>query len=323
MQTFSNRVTHSKFFRTVDLYANKRVLVIGNSASGHDITTLLVQSHKPKLPVYQSRRSRSRWDRHEPNKGVEWKPVISKYDASTGDIIFADGTHLSDIDTVIYCTGYKPSYPFWNEATNDGPLYDYQADHLLDNYQHTFSRRFPRTLGFIGLPRVLTFRSFEYQAIALARYFAGRAHYSDNDNNNTANQSKQQQQQPLLASPAEQARWQADRTDLVRREKRKFHDIPWDNGETMEWFRFLFDVAGLPVLEGWGRCPPVLGKQTRWSIEHVRKYPIPGDDDKDDDEDPNEVAPRGELDHRDDDDAAGWVVLETDDEILKDSLHFI
>ena len=256
MSRFPDQVHHSKSFRTADLYNNKRVLVIGNSASGHDITTILVKSGKVRLPVYQSRRSKSRFDGKEPPAGIDWKPVIQEYSSNTKEIIFEDNTRLADIDAIIYCTGYNPSFPFWNEQANCGPLYDYTSGHLLNNFQHTFSRTFPRTLGFVGLPRVLTFRGFEYQAVALARLFSGRNAVS-------------------LLPPSEQEKWEKERVELVRREKRKFHDIPWDDGETMDWFRFLFNLSGLPVLEGWGRYPPTLGEKTRWAIEHVRKYPEP------------------------------------------------
>jgi len=289
MSRFPNRVSHSKSYRTADLYSNKRVLVIGNSASGHDITTQLVKSGKPKLPVYQSRRSRSRWDGAGAPAGIEWKPVIQEYNPSTNEIIFADNTRLADIDAVIYCTGYNASFPFWNTRANGGPIYDYAENRLRGFYQHTFSHTFPHTLGIVGLPRVLTFRSFEYQAVALARLFAGR---------NAA----------PLPPLSEQEEWEKERAALVRRQKRKFHDIPWDNGETMDWFRVLFGMSGLPVLEGLGRCPPVLGEKTRWAIEHVRKYPEhPGEKDG--------IEVVGEEE-------GGWVVVESPQQ-GRDSLHFI
>jgi hypothetical protein len=268
------------------LYTNKRVLIIGNSASGHDITTELVKSGKPKLPVYQSRRTPGRWDGSHAPKGVDWKPVITKYDPKHDVLHFDDGTSITGIDAVIYCTGYKPSFPFWNEKTNGGPIYDYREGRILHNYQHTFSGLYPRTLGFVGLPRVLTFRSFEYQAVALSRLFAGRA-------------------TKPLPPQSEQEMWENDRAELVKRENRKFHDVPWDNNETMDWFRYLFEFAGLPVLEGEGRCPPVLGMETRWAIEHVKKYPDPHKED-------------GEADVREGD----WVFV-GDMRKERDSLHFI
>ena len=255
MAKFPGRVEHSKVYRTPRLYANKRVLVIGNSASGHDVASQLLESKLPTSPIYVSRRSRSRWDGNKPPLGVVWKPVISEYRLD-GRIVFADGTSLNDIDKIIYCTGYKPSYPFWNAKANGRPLYDYDNDRIVENYQHTFMHDFP-TLGLIGFPRVLTFRSFEYQAIALARLWSGRA-------------------ADFLPPVSEQRAWLHCRASLVRKEGRKFHQIEWDYGETMEWFRYLFELAGLPALEGFGRCPPVLGPQTRWAIEHIKKYPEPG-----------------------------------------------
>lgn len=245
--------------------------------------------------MYQSRRSRSRWDGDKPPEGVEWKPVIKEYRPS-GDIVFDDGSILSSIDAVIYCTGYHASFPFWNTRANGGPIFDYTQNRLIGSYQHTFLREYP-TLGIIGIPRVLTFRSFEYQAIALARLFAGR----------TA--------RPL--PPREvQERWEKERWELVSRERRKFHDIPWDNGETMEWLRELFELAGLPRLEGSGRCPPILNRETRWAIEHVRKYPEPGHE-----KDANLKHALGLLQGSKEVEDDSWVLLGS--EAVKDSLHFI
>jgi hypothetical protein len=286
IRLFPGRVVHSKSYRNAAPFRDKRVLVIGNSASGHDITTALVQS--ARLPVYQSRRSRSRWDGDTPPPGIEWKPVVEKY-LRTGEVVFEDDSILSDIDVVIYCTGYKASFPFWNVQANDGkPIWDYAEDHLAGSYWHTFFRDFP-TLGIIGVPRVLTFRSFEYQAIALARLFAGRHAVP-------------------LPPKEEQERWERERWGRMSREGRKFHDIPWDNGETLDWLRGLFDLAGLPRLEGRGRYPPVLGDETRWAIEHVKKYPEPGSGNQN----------QSQNQSQDDED---WTMVSR--EAGLDSLHFI
>jgi hypothetical protein len=237
--------------------------------------THLNQSKLTKSPIYVSRRSASRWDGKEPPAGIMWKPVVSEY-KSDGTAVFTDGSTLT-VDKIIYCTGYKPSYPFWDTTTNGRPLYDYKADMLLNNYQHTFIDDFP-TLGFVGLPRVLTFRSFEYQAIALARLWSCRNAWS-------------------LPPMAERQKWRQKRMQICVQQRRKFHQIDWETGETMGWFRTLFEMAGLPLLEGQGRHPPVLDRDTRWAIEHVRKYPEPGKD--------------GEE---------GWEVVERSE---KDLLHFI
>src|SRR4051794_32792266 len=115
MSLFPGRVVHSKIYRTPVLYKNKKVLTIGNSASGHDLTNDLVL--EANLPVYQSHRSASRWDGNKPPPGIAWKPVIKEFMPS-GRILFEDDTYLDDIDTIIYCTGYKASFPFWNVKNN-------------------------------------------------------------------------------------------------------------------------------------------------------------------------------------------------------------
>lgn len=256
------------------------MLVIGNSASGHDIAAELTST--VQLPVYQSRRSPSRWDGDSPPPGIEWRPIIQEYVPSTGRIIFSDGTYLDDIDTVIYCTGYQVSFPFWNPANNDGrELWDPRERKLVKSYWHTFFRDLP-TLAIIGLPRTLTFRSFEYQAIALSRLWSGRNRAS-------------------LPPLSEQEAWESERLAKQKSEGKKFHDIPWDDGETFEWLEGLFHIAGLGTLSGDGRIPPVLGKDLVWAIEHLRKYPEPvkGKEEEDDDD---------------------WVVVERKQ---KDSLAFI
>lgn len=258
-------------------------MVIGNSASGHDISTLLAP--KVKAPLWQSRRSQSRWDDPKPPEGIAWKPVITRFDPETGTIFFADNTQLrhDELDYMIYCTGYKSSFPWWNSAKNGGDLWDYRGNRLIGNYLHTFFPAHP-TLGIIGMPRTLTFRSFEYQAVALARILAGR-------NRNP------------LPSRREMLLWEQERIETCQREHKAFHDVPWENGETLNYFRALFDIAGLPTLEGGGRFPPVLDEETRWAVEHIRKYPEADD------------AAAESVD-----DSDGWVVVRRS---RRDLLHFI
>lgn len=244
---------HSKYYRSPVPYTSEKVLVVGNSASGHDVTAELVAT--ANNPVYQSRRSMSRWDGEEPPSGISWKSVISEY-CLDGRIVFDDGTYLDDIDKVIYCTGYKASFPFWNEKVNGRPMWDYERNRIINGYWHTFFQDFSN-LAIVGLPRVLTFRSFEYQAIALARLYSRR--------NVTP-----------LPSVEEMKRWEYETELNHKKDNRKFHDVEWTTGETKEWLQRFFDISGLGTLTGEGRIPPVLGKEIIWAIEHLRKYPEPG-----------------------------------------------
>ena len=288
METFPKKIIHSKVYRSPEVWRNKKVLVIGNSASGHDITQDLLKT--AKLPVLQSRRSRSRWEGSTPPEGVAWKPVIAEFEA-TGRIIFEDGTSLEahEVDTVIYSTGYRPSYPFWNSKTNGQKIWDYEKNKLHNSYLHTFFHDFP-TLAIVGIPRVLTFRSFEYQAIAVARLWSKR---NDRD----------------LPSIEEQKRWEKVREG----ERRKnFHDIEWETGETLGWLEELYKIAGLGDLQGAGRNPPQMGEDVRWAIEHVRKYPEPDRETSEWIVDDRRLCTENE-----------WVVVESVPEKRKDLLHFI
>ncbi|KAI8712415.1 hypothetical protein NCS52_01339600 [Fusarium sp. LHS14.1] len=285
MEKFPGRVVHSKFYRSPHLYTNKKVLIIGNSTSGHDITVDLLQA--VHLPVYQSRRSKSRWDGDEAPQGVEWKPIIKEYRLD-GTIVFEDDTTLSDIDQIIYCTGYRPSYPWWNSKVNGRPLFDYKANKLIKTYWHTFFQDFSN-LALVGLPRVLTFRSFEYQAVALARLFSGRNAIP-------------------LPPLEEQQKWEKDREEKVKSERRKFHEIGWERGETQEWLNGFFQIAGIGRFTGEGRIPPALTKELVWAIEHLKKYPEPGKSGK------KKEVEAGELG------VDEWVLVE---EPVKDLLAFI
>ncbi|KAK8015224.1 hypothetical protein PG990_008520 [Apiospora arundinis] len=256
IEKYPGRVVHSKYYRSPSVYRSKKVLIIGNSASGYDVTNQVATvAH---LPVYQSRRTKNSWDGDTPPDGIAWKPVITEYRADDGRIVFADGTslHYDDVDTVIYCTGYRPSFPFWNASTNGRDLYNYEDGKLVGNYWHTFFHDHA-SLAIVGHPHTFTFRSFEYQAIAIARLWAGRA-------------------ATPLPSAEEQRRWEEDRLQAVRRNGTKFHDVLWENGEVLAYLQGLFDIAGLGTLRGKGRVPPVLSDEVMWALEHLKKYPVPG-----------------------------------------------
>lgn len=285
MEKFPGRVVHSKFYRSPWIYANKKILVIGNSASGHDIAVDLLQA--VQLPLHQSRRSRGRLDGDGPPPGIKWETVIKEYRLD-GTIAFEDGSELKDVDHIIYCTGYLPSYPFWNSKVNGRALFDYNKKKLINNYWHTFFYDIPN-LAIIGMPRVLTFRSFEYQAIAIARLFSGR--------NNIP-----------LPPTEEQQKWERTREKTRQQEGKKFHEIEWETGETFRWLDGFFQIAGLGTLSGDGRIPPALSKDIVWAIENIRKYPDP------------EKGKHGDEDHKSGSKQDEWVFV---DKTTKDLMSFI
>ncbi|KAF4443306.1 Thiol-specific monooxygenase [Fusarium austroafricanum] len=252
MERYPSRVMHSKNYRNPLPFKDKQVLIVGNALSGRDIAEDLLRI--AQLPVYVSRRHKSRWEGSEPDEGIQWKPVIKEYLASTGQILFEDGSSLDTTDRIIYCTGYKPSFPFWNAEANGKELYDYDKAKLNGSFLHTFFRDHP-TLGIIGFGQTLAFRSYEYQAIALARVFARRNAVP-------------------LASPAKQEEWEKSWEEYTKREGYDFHTVPFEDGELFRWYSNLSNIAGLSFC-GKGRVPPAFTEEAKWQLENIRRFDEP------------------------------------------------
>jgi Flavin-binding monooxygenase-like len=166
IETFpQHRVTHVKYFRHPSKYRDKKVLLVGNGPSGADLANQLLRYART---IRRSVRS-------EPNTLAVTNPKVQDIAAikrfSSDSIELVDGTHLTDIDIVIFCTGYLYTLPmFPKEAgfiTSDG-LY---VHHL---YRQTFYVEDP-TLVFMGLPKqVIPFPMFQNQAIVVAKVWAGK-----------------------------------------------------------------------------------------------------------------------------------------------------
>ena len=96
--------------------------------------------------------------------------------------------------------------------------------------------------------------------------------------------------------------------EKVKVERRKFHEIRWERGETQEWLNGFFQIAGIGRFTGEGRIPPALTKELVWAIEHLKKYPEPGKGREKKDTEAGDLG------------ADEWVLVE---EPVKDLLAFI
>ncbi|EXJ78573.1 hypothetical protein A1O1_08974 [Capronia coronata CBS 617.96] len=169
-QRFPGTVRHSKHFRSTNEFKGMKVVLVGGSVSAfdalHEIRTV------SKRPVIASLR--------EPLPAFGWgafthphvviKPPIARFHADSGQIDFSDGTSIDHADVVLFATGYDFSFPFLDKSK-----VEIRNRRIRGLYHHVFSISDP-TLSFIGMVAGgLTFRVFEWQAVAVARVLAGRA----------------------------------------------------------------------------------------------------------------------------------------------------
>ncbi|TKA77702.1 hypothetical protein B0A55_04011 [Friedmanniomyces simplex] len=167
-EAYPGSISHSKFYRTPDQYAEKKVIVVGNSASGIDIGAQIQQSCKPPL-LLSSKSESFLVNAPSPNK-VD-KPPVAEYLTKDRSVRFEDGTMESNVDAILYCTGYFYSFPFLDSL--DPPVIT-TGEKVENLYQHIFYQPHP-TLAFPVLnQKIIPFPLAEAQSAVIARVFSGR-----------------------------------------------------------------------------------------------------------------------------------------------------
>ncbi|KAH0432970.1 dimethylaniline monooxygenase [Colletotrichum camelliae] len=213
------RFEHSKAYRSPEDYFDKKVVVVGGNVSASDTVSEIHNIVSGPLYVAQRGYNEILKDAWElPN--VVLKPEITKLAVGADDLVkvtFKDGTQVDGIEKVHFGTGYRLSYPFLvpDPVTPSGRLSGF--------YQHVFNIADP-SLTVVGqVKAAISFRVYEYQAVAVARYFANRG--------------------GGLPSPREQDEWEVKRLQY-KGPTSQFHEIKPD---FKEYFDFLKDVAGPPA----------------------------------------------------------------------------
>lgn len=165
-------ITHSKFYRLPEKYTNKKVIIVGNSASGLDIASQIAPFSKPPLLI--SSKSVSYLQSGDTPSNQLDKPPISKFIPDESRTIeFEDGSRESGVDAVLYCTGYFYSFPFISDLNITQPLTT-TGERVENLYQHLFYRPNPTLALPVLNQKVIPFPFAEAQAAVLARVFSGR-----------------------------------------------------------------------------------------------------------------------------------------------------
>lgn len=169
-QRYPGTVSHSKFYQRRRGFLNQKVLIVGYAASGQDIAAQISKSSQ--IPLIISQRSSSR--AIQDTVSTKFVPEIVEFLLSSTQeraVRFRDGHVETNLEAIIFCTGYLYSYPFLSAIE---PSFIGTGERVQHLYQHIFSIDHS-SLAFVGLPKpIIPFPTCEAQAAAIARVWSGR-----------------------------------------------------------------------------------------------------------------------------------------------------
>ena len=230
-------ISHSKTYRRPEPFTNKKVVIVGNSASGVDIASQI--AIVAKRPLLNSTRSDSAFT-SEACYSETVSEIVEFLPQSYGSraIRFSDGRIERDIDAILFCTGYYYSFLFLSSLL---PKLISTGDRVQGLYKHIWYIPDP-TLVFVGIPyKIIPFRTVQGQAAAIARVWAHRLD---------------------LPSEIEMCRWEESRIAECGTGK-KFHtfQVPEDfkyHNEMMQWASCAQENAN-------GVLPPIWTEKDTWT----------------------------------------------------------
>jgi cation diffusion facilitator CzcD-associated flavoprotein CzcO len=239
-------ISHSKYYRRPEEFTGKRVIVVGNSASGADISNQIAEHCA--LPLLWSSKSTNLFVSATPTDPRRRElPPIKQFLPETRGVEFEDGTIENDIDAIVFATGYFYSLPFLEEVR---PNLITDGSHVNHTYKHLFFAPKP-TLSFLALPqRVIPFPTAEAQAAVLARVYSGRV---------------------SIPPHAEMQSWE-EAPKAEAGDGRGFHLLPFpkDGQNINELSKWALNAPRRSDLEngGQGMLPPVWGEWEFWCREN-------------------------------------------------------
>lgn len=170
-KTYPGAISHSKFYDSPESFRAKKVIVVGNSASGLDIGTQINEVSKGKVIV--SQRSESYFATSGPSDKIICPEIVEFLSPTHHDraIRFADGRIEQHVDAVVFCTGYFYSYPFLESL--DPPVVTH-GWRTMNVYQQLFYIEQPTLVFPVLSQRVIPFPMAENQAAVFSRVWSGR-----------------------------------------------------------------------------------------------------------------------------------------------------
>ena len=164
LRDFPGTALHSHNYRCNAAFKGRRVVVLGSSVSGGDLSREVGEVAEV---FFSGRLFAGAPPLSEQTRAVKRCPPVDRLDGC--DVVLTNGERIPGVDIVLFCTGYWYRFPFLNA----------QVVSVGDNwvkglYRQLIGVRHP-TLAFIGLPfRIVPFPFFQRQARWFARTLSGR-----------------------------------------------------------------------------------------------------------------------------------------------------
>ncbi|KAI4621184.1 uncharacterized protein J4E88_005208 [Alternaria novae-zelandiae] len=246
------RINHSKYYRKPEDFTGKKTIVVGNSASGADVSAQIAEFCQ--TPLLWSTRSQSMFSATHGTAGEDQKrrevPPIKQFLPNSRGVMLEDGTEEHDIDAIVFATGYFYSLPFLQDVE---PKLITTGERVNHTYQHVFYAPRP-TLSFLALnQRVIPFPVAEVQSAVLARVYSGRL---------------------SLPSHSEMRDWEQSIEEEMGA-GRNFHLLPFpkDANYINAMSKWALSAESKDGLEngGKGKTPPMWGEWEYWCRENFPK----------------------------------------------------
>ncbi|CAG7825857.1 unnamed protein product [Allacma fusca] len=162
IQVFQGEVLHSRDYRSPEIFANKRVVVLGCGPSGVDISLEIAQVATEVIISFRNPPLESSFP-------ANVRQAFSIKSGKSNGFIFEDNQEC-DCDVLLLCTGYKYDFPFLDQQC--GVIVE-KGKQVTPLYKHMIHTKYP-TLCFVGIPfHVLPFYLFEVQVRYFVKYLEG------------------------------------------------------------------------------------------------------------------------------------------------------
>ncbi|ELU06178.1 hypothetical protein CAPTEDRAFT_212147 [Capitella teleta] len=172
LEGFKGQVMHSHNYRHPEDFSGKRVVLLGAASSGIDIGFDLAATAKEIVLCHKKPPLKSLLP-----SNVRQAPGIKEFTAT--DIILDNDEIITDVDVMLFCTGYHYTFPFLHPSCHPEI-----KDERIPLYKHIISPDHP-TLSFIGIPKqICPFPEFNCQVQFVLAGLTGRVPIPNRDEMN-------------------------------------------------------------------------------------------------------------------------------------------